>query len=131
MSWASDLIKKYRQIVADGDDGVPTITGVMVRDQATLLALHEGTWVSGRFDRNIRIDQPTHLNGDGQKHAHVLGRKGDELVIVNLDGSGSHGSKGKLHPDDADALRQRGFKVRADLLVEWFVLEEQPRVLLG
>jgi len=39
--------------------------------------LREGKWVSGQFDRNVRIDPPSHVVG--QTHAHVLDRKGEEV----------------------------------------------------
>lgn len=91
----------------------------------------ERKWVSGRFDRNIGIDQPTHLHGDGQTHAHVLGRHRDELGVVNFDGSGSHGTKFKLHPKDADSLRARGFHIRANNIVEWVKLAEMPGMIFG
>jgi hypothetical protein len=91
----------------------------------------ERKWIDGRFDRNIGIDQPSHLHGDGQTHAHVLGRRGNELGVVNFDGTGSHGSKFKLHPKDADALRARGCKVRADNIVEWVKLDAMPNVIFG
>lgn len=85
--------------------------------------LREGKVIPGRFPSSIRIDQPTHLHGDGDPHAHVFGRKGDQLGVVNFDGSGSHGSKFKLHDEDADALRARNFKIRADNLVEWSAIK--------
>ena len=89
-------------------------------------------WVTGRFERNIGIDQPTHLAGDGKQHAHVLGRKGEELGVVNVDGSSRHGTKFKLHDTDADELRRRGFKIRADNLVEWLKLGlPRTQVLFG
>src|SRR2546423_1197172 len=72
--------------------------------------LREGNWVTGRFDRNIRIDHPTH--GAGQTHAHVLGRKGMEIGVVNIDGTGSHGTRCRLPDADAEALRARGFSIR-------------------
>lgn len=84
--------------------------------------LREGKWVSGRFDRNIRIDQPTHLLGNGKVHGHIYGRRGDELGVVNVDGSPSHGTKMKLHDRDADALRAHGFVIPLDNIVEWFAL---------
>jgi hypothetical protein len=91
--------------------------------------LQEGKWINGRFDRNIRIDQPTH--GVGQAHAHVLGRKGDQLGVVNFDGSSSHGTKMRLDKKDADALRNAGVAVRSDNIVEWIVLTDQPEILFG
>lgn len=91
--------------------------------------LDEGKWIKGRFDRSIRIDQPTH--GVGQAHAHVYGRKGGELGVVNFDGSASHGSKVRLSDEDADALRARGFTIPAGNIVEWLVLADQPSLLLG
>lgn len=94
-----------------------------------LLKLDEGKWLSGRFDNNIRIDQATHLLG-GDPHAHVFGRKGDELVVVNLNGTSSHGKKGRLHPDDAEALRRHGFQIGTNRIVEWWIADVQGRVLL-
>jgi len=90
--------------------------------------LREGKWVRGRFDRNIRIDQPTH--GVGQTHAHIYGRKGDVIGVVNFDGTGSHGTQVRLHKQDADELRGRGFKINSDNIVEWLELAEQPGQLL-
>jgi hypothetical protein len=125
------LIKRFMEFVEDAEKGIPTITGIAVtNDGETLKQLNEGQWIRGRFDRNIRLDQPTHLQGKGQPHAHVYGRKGDEIVAVSLDGAGSHGSKGRLHPDDADALRARGFTIRTDRIVEWWELESPAQILL-
>jgi hypothetical protein len=91
--------------------------------------LNEGKWISGRFDRNIRIDQPTH--GTGQRHGHVLGRKGHELVVVNVDGSASHGKKGRLHKRDANALRADGFEIPSDNIIEWTDLDGMAELILG
>ncbi len=87
-------------------------------------------WISGRFDRNIRIDAGSHLPG-ADKHAHVFGRRGEEILAVKFGGGTSHGKKGKLHQDDADALRARGFSIPANNLVEWFVVGGARQVLLG
>lgn len=109
---------------------LPTLTEILVsEDDAGFERLDEGKWVKGRFDNNIRIDQPTH--GSGQTHAHVYGRKGDEIGVVNLDGSSSHGTKCRLSDADADALRNRGFTIKAGNIVEWIVLPAQPQLLLG
>lgn len=92
--------------------------------------LHEGKFISGRFDRNIRIDNANY--GPGDRHAHVLGRKGNEVGIVKVDGTGSHGTKCRLHPDDAAALRANGFNIHADRIVEWISLDAaQPQFLIG
>ncbi len=93
--------------------------------------LDEGKLVSGRFQRNIRIDLPTHLAGEGKTHAHVFGRRGDQLGVVNIDGTGSHGSKFKLSDEDADALRQQKFKIPPDNLVEWTFCADVKGLLLG
>jgi hypothetical protein len=98
-------------------------------DGETGEVLREGKWVSGRFDRNIRIDQPTH--GVGQTHAHILGRKGNEIGVVNFDGSGSHGTKCRLSDADADVLRASGFHIRPGNIVEWLVLDGKFTLLLG
>jgi hypothetical protein len=91
--------------------------------------LREGRWIPGRFDKNIRIDQPTH--GVGQTHAHVLGRKGEELGVVNFDGSASHGTKCRLSDTDANALRAKGFQIPSGNIVEWVLLAGEYRLLLG
>ncbi len=109
---------------------LPTLTEILVsEDNDRFERLDEGKWVNGRFDKNIRIDQPTH--GVGQTHAHVYGRKGDEIGVVNIDGSSSHGTQCRLSDADADALRNRGFTIRAGNIVEWIVLGSQPQLLLG
>ncbi len=86
-------------------------------DGAEFQMLQEGKIVSGRYKGNIRIDQPKH--GVGQTHAHVYGRRGNEIGVINLDGSSSHGSKMKLHKKDILALKGHGFDVPADGIVEW------------
>ena len=115
---------------------LPSLDEILLADSPTspggIWALNEERkWVKGRFDRNIGIDQPSHLHGDGQMHAHVLGRRGNELGVVNLDGTASHGTKVRLHSKDADALRARGFTVRADNIVEWLTLGAMPNMILG
>jgi hypothetical protein len=106
---------------------------IVAEDGQSARLLKEGKWIDGRFERNIRIDQPTHFQGlQGQKHASVYGRNGrDELVVVNLDGTASHGKKGRLHPKDADSLTGQGFTIRPDLMVEWLVVDNAPHLLLG
>lgn len=96
--------------------------------QTTFQRLVEGQWISGRFANGIRVDQATH--GAGQKHAHVYGRKGTEIGVVNVDGSASHGSRCCLHPKDAAALKARGFNIKPGNIVEWILLPTQPRLLL-
>ncbi len=125
---------KVRELLGSAEPEPAFLDEVLVTvDGLAVEVLNEGRkWVSGRFHNNLGIDQPTHLAGAGQQHAHVLGRKGDELGVVNFDGSASHGSRFRLHKDDADELRKRGFTIRPDNLVEWVRLRT-PRVqfLLG
>ena len=90
-------------------------------DEANYEILREGKWVRGSFPTSIRIDQPT--SGAGQTHAHVFGRRGNELGVVNLDGTASHGTKMVLSQQDAAALTARGFKVPDDRVVEWIVID--------
>src|SRR5258708_4698320 len=90
--------------------------------------LREGKQLSGRFPKNIRLDHPTY--GAGMTHGHVHGRKGDQIVVVNIDGTASHGTKGRLHDLDAAALRASGFKLRDDNIVEWFILGSHQNLLL-
>lgn len=108
---------------------LPVLETVLIYEgEPVVRVLSEGKWIRGRFDSNIRIDQPTH--GVGQTHAHVLGRKGEEIGVVNFDGSSSHGTKCRLSDKDADALRAQGFQIKPDNIVEWLALPEQPRQLL-
>jgi hypothetical protein len=83
--------------------------------------LSEGKTYSGRFPRNIRQDEPTH--GVGFTHAHVHDRKGREIGVVRIDGTGSHGSKFRLHPKDREVLVGRGFDISQDGFVEWRLIE--------
>jgi hypothetical protein len=109
---------------------LPVLEGIAITPNgADCEILQEGQWVPGRFANNIRIDQPTH--GPGQVHAHVQDRnRRRTVVIVNFDGTGSHGTKGKLHDRDADALRARGFNIRPDNIVEW-IETPMPNILFG
>jgi hypothetical protein len=96
--------------------------------------LREGKYIAGRFPTSIRIDVATHLGGTVPPHAHVFGRRGDELGVVNLDGTASHGTKFTLHQKDAAALRDRDFNIRPDNLVELTVipgLDGSQVLLLG
>ncbi|MEJ6849847.1 hypothetical protein V3589_26995 [Sinorhizobium fredii] len=108
----------------------PALDEIILTEDGKIFELFEDRkWISGRFDRNIGIDQPT--SGAGQVHAHVYGRKNNELVVVNFDGTASHGFKGNLSDKDADALRARGFKIRSGNLVEWLVVKSPPKLLFG
>jgi len=125
------MVKRFKKFVEDAEKGIPTIMGVVLTiDGESLQQLNEGKWIDGRFDRNIRLDQSTHLQGEGPPNAHVYGRKGDEIVAVNLDGTGSHGTKGRLHPGDADALRASGYTIRPDRIVEWWELMTAVQMLI-
>lgn len=114
-------MKTFKEFLSDkkAADELPVLDAVyIVKDQVELC---EGrNWISGRFDNNIGIDQPSH--GVGQTHGHVYGRTGKQLVVVNYDGTASHGTKGRLHVDDAAALRARGFEIKDDNIVEWIVV---------
>ncbi len=117
-------MKSFKQFIKEQHEAtkLPILDGVFL--VGNIVELYEGRkWIPGRFDGNIGIDQPSH--GVGQQHAHVYGRRGDEIVVVNFDGTGSHGTQGKLHADDADALRARGFRIRSTNIVEWTVLERR------
>jgi len=110
------LIMKIRDIMGSGAVSVE-LDEVFIREGAEVFRLDESNnWISGRFQNNLRIDDPSH--GVGKKHAHVLGRKGNQIGVVNVDGSASHGSKFRLNDKDADALRSRGFTIPDDGIVE-------------
>ncbi len=108
---------------------LPILDQVFIsEDNQTVTILEEGKWIKGRFDKSLRIDQPT--SGAGKVHAHIYGRKGDNIGAVNVDGTSSHGTKVRLHKKDAEELRARGFKIKPGNIVEWVMLEEQPTLLL-
>jgi hypothetical protein len=109
---------------------LPVLDQIIVStDGETAEVLQERTWITGRFERNIGIDNAK--AGSGRESAHVLGRRGKELVVVNLDGTGSHGTQGRLHDKDAAALRAKGFNIHPGHLVEWYVLADAPELLVG
>jgi hypothetical protein len=49
--------------------------------------IDEGKWVPTKTSNTMRIDHATH--GVGQTHAHIYGRKGTEIGVVNFDGTAS------------------------------------------
>jgi hypothetical protein len=125
-------MKSFKQFVKETKvRNLPVLDAVYISDDGIEYRyLDEGRkWVSGRFEKNIGIDQPT--SGAGQRHAHVFGRKGDEIVVVNVNGTGSHGTKGKLHDKDAEALALNGFSLKPDGIVEWTVVGKVQQLLLG
>jgi hypothetical protein len=108
---------------------IPDITDIAVSgDGAMLCQLREGKWVRGRFVHNG--EQPTRVTDDEQRQAHVYGRKGDLPVAVEVGGAASHGERGRLQPVDADALRDLGFKVPADGVVQWTAVPGPLRIQL-
>ena len=126
--------KEFRDAILNRVSDLPMIRIEFIAESnGSVRRLDEGKWIDGRFKRGIRIDQPTHLHGAGLQHAHIYGRKGDELVVVNFDGSASHGTRGILHSDDAKALTDRGFTLKNGLIVEWWIVpnSEDFQLLLG
>jgi len=103
---------------------------VAVFDAATDEAhrIDEGKWIPTGTSDTMRIDHATH--GAGQTHVHIYGRKGNQLGVVNIDGSGSHGTQMRLSKKQASVLRGHGFKIRKDRLVEWVLRPAWTRGLL-
>lgn len=124
------MIKGFKEWLED--DQVPVLDAVVVVEQnGACLLIEQRKTYDGRFERNLLVDNPTH--GVGERHAHLLGRRGDEYGIVTVSGKGSHEYKGqrfKIHADDADALRDLGFDIPSDGIIEWVVLSDQPTLLL-
>lgn len=90
--------------------------------------IDEGKWIPTGTSDTMRIDHATH--GAGQTHVHIYGRKGDQLGVVNLDGTGSHGTRMRLSKDQAAVLRRHNFKIRHDRIVEWIFRPSWTRALL-
>jgi hypothetical protein len=113
--------------------GLPVVEElIIIVDGDCYETLTEGKWIIGRFKNNIRIDRPTH--GAGQVHAHilVLGRRGNELGVINLDGTASHGTKMVLSQEDATALQARDFVIPPNRVIEWFmIIADRRQVLFG
>jgi hypothetical protein len=97
---------------------------VIVAENDTLKRLDEGKWIQ----TDIRIDQANY--GAGKTHAHIYGRKGKQLGVVNIDGSGSHNTKMRLRSDHAAALIAHGFDIRKDNMVEWVLDNSLDKTLL-
>ena len=125
-------MKTFKQFLSkvNGDD-LPFLTGFAIAPPGeTAVVLEEGKWVKGRFNNSVRIDQPTHLQGAGQTHAHLFACNGQQYGVVNLDGTASHGEKCKVHPDDAAALLKQNFKLPPNNIVEWVALESSLQFLV-
>lgn len=123
------MIMRFKQFIRRL--GAPTLASIMVsEDDQTFQLLEEGKWYKGRFDKSVRVDNPTH--GVGERHAHLYGRKGEKIGVINVSGTGSHGwTHVRVPDDDADLLRGLGFTIPDDNIVEWMALENQPDLLLG
>ena len=121
MSKAGMILKRFREFVQDGEDSTPTIR-VLLADHGdgTYQRLDEGKWIDGRFPKGIRLDQPTHMQGVGAVHGHVYGRKGQELVVVEFDGTAATVRRAPAS-GRSEALRAHGFKIRNDRVVEWWL----------
>jgi len=92
--------------------------------------IDEGKWIPTKKSNTMRIDHATH--GVGPTHAHVYGRKGNEVGVVNIDGTASHGTKMRLSKKDAETLRTHGFKIPRNRIVEWIVRRDwTPNLLLS
>lgn len=95
------------------------------------LILEGRKWLKGNFSGKVGVDHPTHSLGQlGQTHAHLYGRNGREYGVVNIDGTSSHGTKCKIQSDQADALRDIGFRISKSNIVEWEIACAAKQVLL-
>ncbi len=83
--------------------------------------LDESHWVGIKGGKTVRIDPP---HAGGQKHYHLFARNGSEIGVINVDGSGSHGTKMRLSKRDAEALRSIGVQVKLNRIVEWHRLSD-------
>jgi hypothetical protein len=109
---------------------LPTLDQIIVStDGETFQVLRERIWIRGRFERNIGIDNAA--DAVGERQAQVFGRKGNQLVIVSLEGTGRDGTQGRLDDKDAAALRAKGFEIHPGHLVTWKVLPDAPELLIG
>lgn len=118
------MAKSFKQLTQELEEEFVEISAVFIssEDEADqFVCLEEGKWIDGRFEKNIRVDQPTH--GVGQQHAHIYGRKGEQLMVINLDGTASHGTIGRLSKRDAEALSDRGFEIPANRIVECTLID--------
>lgn len=109
---------------------LPVLDSVIISTDSENYLLHEDRkWISGRFPRNIGIDKANY--GAGQEHAHIYGRKGNQVVVVNFDGTRSHGTRGRIHKKDANALRDKGYKIPMNNIVEWIVIDNWSKLIVG
>ncbi len=115
---------------------VRTLSSVTIQaPDGNVLVLEEGKWVKGGAHENsIRIDRNTHMRS-GEQHSHIYGRgKNNLLGIVKMDGTRSHKCQPFRMPDrDADKLRQLGWPIPNNNIVEWEEIKDQSELelLLG
>ena len=122
-------MKTFKKFVRETDP--PYLDGIfLVKDENSFEMLYEGKWLNGRFDRSIRIDRETH-HQSGDEHAHIYGRKGNAIGVVNLDGTKSHGGEFfRISDEDAEVLKAKGFTIPKGNIVEWIVRDTMPALLL-
>lgn len=102
----------------EDDESIADITDLVIpkKISSNSKSLDEGRYISGLFQGNIRLDK---AHAAGQDHAHVTGRVGTKEIVVNLDGTSSHGTRGRLSKKDAAALANAGYNIRKDRIVEY------------
>jgi hypothetical protein len=73
------LVKAAAEILEADANPISQIV-LLAEDGLKAQALQEGKWINGRFERNIRIDLPTHFQG-------LQGQKSTPLYTVEILGT--------------------------------------------
>ena len=116
-------------ILVEEGDIFDAIIEKHIKDGGTGLVLEHQTYkqFGNSKGKVYRIDK-----GDGrpgnQTHIHVLTKHG-QLFAMNIDGTTHDGSKAQLSKKDMKTLKELGFAVPTDGILEWYV-QENGRMLL-
>lgn len=117
-------------IVVEEGDIFDTLLEQYIQNGAKELVLEHHTYKQfGKSkEKYYRIDK-----GDGTQgnvtHIHVFNKHG-QLFAMRIDGKSHDGSKALLSKHDQKALKNLGFPVPADGILEWYILEGDGKMLL-
>jgi hypothetical protein len=125
------LYARVRQIIRDSRAQPADVVVISQSGNSVYLEESTGKWLNVNFEREIRVDRNTHMR-TGEKHAHIHDRQGNEMYALTHDSKPSHGSQPfKLDRKQADALRNQGFTIKPNRVVEAVLIGRNRMIIYG